>query len=124
MGSNSKTILYASDNQFMHIIITDTLKPHNINVIDVYSGIEALQSLADLTPDLVLTDLDMPGMSGLDLCRSITQSTQYKNIPVVVYSGSETEEDIQSAFLAGARGYIVKKFCKEVLAKKIIHYIR
>lgn len=118
------TVLYVSDNKFMHVIIKDTLKPHNIKVVDVYSGLEALQYLKDLKPDLILSDIDMPGMTGIELCRTIKESKAYKNIPIVIYSGSENDEDIEKCFLAGAKGYIIKKYHKEVLAEKIIHYIR
>jgi len=119
-----QTVLYVSDNKFMHIIIKDTLKPYNINVVDVYSGIEALQILKDLTPDLILSDIDMPGMNGIELCRTLKETKEYSGIPVVIYSGSENDEDIEKAFSVGAKGYIIKKYHKEVLAEKIIHYIR
>ncbi len=119
-----KTILYVSDNKFMHIIIRDTLKPHKIDVIDVYSGVEALQLLKNLNPDLILTDIDMPGMTGIELCRTLKETKEYANIPVVIYSSTENDEDIAKSFSVGAKGYIIKKYHKEVLAEKIIHYIR
>ena len=124
METTKRTVLYVSDNKFMHVVIKDTLKPHNISVVSVYSGVEALQILKDLNPDLILSDIDMPGMSGIDLCKSLKEMDQYKKIPVVIYSGSENDEDIERAFLVGAKGYIIKKYHREVLAEKIIHYIR
>lgn len=124
MATFKQTVLYVSDNKFMHIIIKDTLKPHNIDVVDVYSGIEALQLLKDLRPDLILSDIDMPGMTGIELCRTLKETKEYAGIPVVIYSGSESDEDIEKAFSVGAKGYIIKKYHKEVLAEKIIHYIR
>jgi len=124
MGISKQTVLYVSDNKFMHIVIKDTLKPHNISVVSVYSGVEALQTLKDLKPDSILSDIDMPGMTGIELCRTLKETNAYKNIPVVIYSGSENDEDIEKAFLVGAKGYIIKKYHREVLAEKIIHYIR
>ncbi|MCH4890406.1 response regulator [Acidaminobacter sp. JC074] len=124
METTKRTVLYVSDNKFMHVVIKDTLKPHNISVVSVYSGVEALQILKDLKPDLILSDIDMPGMSGIDLCKSLKDMEDYKKIPVVIYSGSENDEDIERAFLVGAKGYIIKKYHREVLAEKIIHYIR
>lgn len=119
-----QTVLYVSDNKFMHIIIKDTLKPHQVKVVDVYSGIEALQVLGELKPDLVLTDIDMPGMTGIELCRTLNEDKNYKDIPVVIYSSSESDEDIEKSFSVGAKGYIIKKYHREVLAEKIMHYIR
>lgn len=119
-----QTVLYVSDNKFMHIIIKDTLKAHKIEVADAYSGLEALQKLATMTPDLILSDIDMPGMTGFELCRTLSESPQYNGIPFVIYSGSESDEDITNAYAAGAKGYIIKKYHKEELANKIIHFIR
>lgn len=124
MNRSKRTVLYVSDNKFMHIVIKDTLRPYNINVIDVYDGQSALKALKDIDPDLILTDIDMPGMDGFDLCRKIRSLQPPINASVVIYSGSENPEDIEKAFVSGAKGYIVKKYHKEVLAEKIIHYLR
>jgi CheY-like chemotaxis protein len=117
-------VLYVSDNKFMHIIIKDTLKPYNVSVFDAYDADQALEYLQDHTPDLILTDIDMPGMDGFELCKKLHGDPNYKKIPVVIYSGSESNEDIEHAFASGAKGYIIKKYHREVLAEKIIHYIR
>lgn len=119
-----QTVLYVSNNKFMHIIIKDTLKPHKISVVSAHSGIEALQIIKDLQPNLILTDTLLTGMTGIELCRTLNEDVNYSNIPVVIYSSSETDEDIAAAFSAGAKGYIIKKYHHEVLAEKIIHYIR
>lgn len=124
MSYLKKSVLYVSDNKFMHIIIRDTLKPYNVEVTDVYNGEDALKALKQNIPDLVLSDIDMPGMTGFELCHAILQEEAYRRIPVVIYSGSESNEDIEKAFASGARGYIIKKYHKAVLAEKIIHYIR
>lgn len=75
MNRSRRIVLYVSDNKFMHIIIKDTLRPYNINVIDVYDGQSALKALRDLEPDLILTDIDMPGMDGFDLCKNPCSKT-------------------------------------------------
>jgi CheY-like chemotaxis protein len=124
MSNFRRLVLYVSDNKFMHIIIKDTLKPYNVEVIDVYSGEEALEALDKIRPDLILSDIDMPGMSGFELCHAIHKLDKNRQFPVVIYSGSESTEDIEKAYESGARGYIIKKYHKEVLAEKIIHYIR
>jgi CheY-like chemotaxis protein len=124
MNRSKRIVLYVSDNKFMHIVIKDTLRPYNITVIDVYDAQSALKSLKDTSPDLILTDIDMPGMDGFELCKQIRAFKPRVSAAVVIYSGSENPEDIERAFLSGAKGYIVKKYHKEVLAEKIIHYLR
>lgn len=116
-----KRILFVSDNKFMHIIIRDTLKPHNVRVTSVYSAEEAMKTLEDSKPDLVLSDINMPGKSGFELFREIKKLYE---IPLVIYSSSESDEDIEEAYASGAKGYIVKKYHNEVLAEKILHFIR
>lgn len=124
MIRSKRVVLYVSDNKFMHIVIKDTLRPYNIEVVDVYDGKSAINKLSELKPDLILTDIDMPGMDGFELCNEIQNIDTKPKLSVVIYSGSESSEDIEKAFLAGAKGYIVKKYHKEILAEKIIHYIR
>jgi len=119
-----QTVLYVSNNKFMHLIIKDTLKPHKIKVVSAHSAIEALQVMKDLQPDLVLTDTILTGMTGIELCRTLKEDPAYRKVPVVIYSSSETDEDIAAAFSAGAKGYIIKKYHHEILAEKIMHYIR
>lgn len=124
MTRSKRLVLYVSDNKFMHIVIKDTLKPYNVEVIDVYDGKSALEKIEDHNPDLVLTDIDMPGMDGFELCTEISKLDKKPKLVVVVYSGSENSEDIEKAFLSGAKGYIVKKYHKDELAERIIHYIK
>ncbi len=119
-----RTVLYVSDNKFMHIIIKDTLRPYNVVVVDVYNGADALKSLKTTQPDLVLSDIDMPGIDGYELCRQIHEMQQHRTLPVVIYSSSESPKDIEKAYDAGAKGYIIKKYHNEILAEKILHFVR
>lgn len=119
-----RKVLYVSDNKFMHIVIKDTLRPYNIKIIDAYSGEEALSSLKIDQPDLILSDIDMPGIDGYDLCKIVCQHKNYNQIPMVIYSSSENTEDIEKAYAAGAKGYIIKKYHNEILADKILKFIR
>lgn len=121
MSYLTKTLLYVSDIKFMHLIVKDTLKAHNVTVTSVYSGEEALKALKVSKPDLILSDTVMSGMSGFELCEYVRD---HYDIPLVIYSASEALEDIERAFEAGAKGYIVKKYHNEVLAEKIMKYVK
>jgi len=123
MNRSKRIVLYVSDNKFMHIIITDTLKSYNVEVVHAYEGQSALDKLKQSKVDLVLTDIDMPGMDGFQLCEKVRALNLSPPPNVVVYSGSESPEDIEKAFTSGAKGYIVKKYQKEALAQRIIHHI-
>ncbi len=117
-------VIFVSDDRFMHLIIKDVLSKQNVIVYDVYSADEALKLLATTVPDLILSDLDMPETDGLELCKMLKDSTTLSKIPFVIYSSSESEDIITKAYATGAKGYIVKKFTVDVLAEKILHFIK
>lgn len=115
-------LLYVSDNKFMHIIIKDTMKPYKVDVLDASTAVEALKILDNKRVDLILSDIDMPGMDGFQLCSAIRDSTS-NQAPFVIFSSSESAEDIEKAYSSGAKGYIIKKYKNDALAKKIMHFL-
>lgn len=116
---STRRILYASDDKFMHRVIGDLLKMNHFDVIQALDGNEAYALYNSHNPDLVLTDLDMPGMSGLELCRQIKVVDNNRTTPVVILSGSQFESDIEAAFNCQAKAYLVKPISPEKLIKKI-----
>jgi two-component system, response regulator len=85
---------------------------HNIKVEIACSGEEALGRLrtGETLPTLILLDLKMPGMSGLDMLRKARADEQLREIPVVVVSSSSLEADEKASYAAGADGFLHKKF--------------
>lgn len=117
--SRRKSILYVSDNKFMHIIVKDACLDRGIDFIEAYDGEEALEKLKINAPDLVLTDMDIPGLSGLDLCKAVKHSTSHNHIPVVIYSSYEKEDVLSTCNQAGADDYYEKKINPKDLVAKI-----
>src|SRR5260370_25831901 len=73
------------------------------------SAAEALEVLEDGTAiDLMLTDVDMPGLSGFDLCREVKANPAFRGIPILMLTGLTDEATLQEAFAAGASDYIAK----------------
>ena len=71
-------------------------------------GREALERIDDAAPDLVLTDVEMPELDGLSLCREIRRGQRWTNVPIVVLTSRGSDEDRQAGLEAGADAYIVK----------------
>ena len=71
-------------------------------------------SPADL-PQLILLDINLPDMSGIDLLKSIKKEDKFKDIPVVILTGSNEDQDIQKSYDLGARSYLVKPISNEAL---------
>src|SRR5207302_4017707 len=85
------------------------------SVIDAKTGEEALEKLRHDTPELVLLDLNMPGIGGLETCRAIRETS---DIPIIVLSVRNTERDKVQVLDAGADDYVTKPFgIQELLAR-------
>lgn len=79
----------------------------------------------DSKPDIVITDVELPGLGGLALCKSIRSSPETASIPVIIISGRKTEDaDLVSGYDKGADDYLTKPFAFSVLAAKVNAVLR
>jgi DNA-binding response OmpR family regulator len=96
-----------------------TLRRQGYEVALAASGLTALAALADHRPDLVLLDLMMLALSGLDVCRTIRAHPEYRGTPVVVLTGRETDADRVAARDAGADAFLRKPFQPQQLVATV-----
>jgi two-component system KDP operon response regulator KdpE len=96
----------------MRVALTD----HGYEVVDSRSGEEALDQFRAELPELLLVDLNMPGMSGFEVCREIRSSSE---VPIIVLSVRNSEKDVVQALDAGADDYLTKPFRIEELLARI-----
>src|SRR5258707_8472358 len=112
---NSATILLVDAEPQLRRVMLATLTDLGDVVADAKSGEEALEKFRHESPDLVLLDLNMPGIGGLETCRAIRSGS---DVPIVVLSVRNTERDKVEALDAGADDYITKPFgIQELLAR-------
>ncbi len=94
------------------LIITRALREaHGGVAIEVYEDGEAVLAWlrrGEALPDLILLDINMPGLSGLEVLEQLKTDTRFKRIPVVMLTSSELEDDVARAYELGASGYISK----------------
>ena len=82
------------------------------------SGAETVETLQNMTPDLILLDVNMPGMNGFDCCRTIRDNPKWQDIPVIFLTAQRESEFIVKGFEAGGNDYVVKPFeSRELLAR-------
>lgn len=113
--NETKKILVVDDEPQITRVLRRSLAAHKYDVRTAADGISALDTFGDFKPDLVITDLSMPEMSGLDLCRELRKWSQ---IPVIVLSVKGEEKTKVEALDAGADDYITKPFgIDELLAR-------
>ncbi|GAB7529747.1 chemotaxis response regulator CheY [Pseudomonas sp. 3A(2025)] len=89
------------------------------NTSEADDGLTALPMLQSGGFDFLVTDWNMPGMSGIDLLRQVRQDERLKNIPVLMVTAEAKREQIIEAAQAGVNGYVVKPFTAQVLQEKI-----
>lgn len=101
-------VLVAEDEEIMLLTISAKLKNEGFEVVGVGDGREALKILENFTPDIIITDIMMPYISGLELI-SIVKAGNTK-IPIIVLSGLGQENTVMEAFQLGADDFITKPF--------------
>ena len=109
-------ILVVDDDPQIRRVMKATLVGHSYEVIEARTGEDALEALPQEMPNLVLLDMNMPGMGGLETCRAIRSGT---DIPVIILSVRNTEKDKVAALDAGADDYVTKPFGIEELLARI-----
>ena len=109
-------ILVVDDDPQIRRVMKVALVGHGYEVLEARTGEDAMQMLPHELPNLVLLDMNMPGMGGLETCRSIRTGS---DIPVIILSVRNTEKDKVAALDAGADDYVTKPFGIEELLARI-----
>jgi len=119
-----KRILIADDSVATRALVAAALAElENIQVERVSTGIEALKVLSTTQIDLVLTDIHMPEINGLELVRFIKSDERLRFIPVIVISTEASEDDRQRALSQGADDYLPKPFTAAQLQHTISRHL-
>jgi two-component system KDP operon response regulator KdpE len=111
-----QTILIVDDEPQIRRVMRTTLSSHGYAVIEAKSGDEALSLIRTEHADLIILDVNLPGISGLDTCREIRASS---DVPIIMLTVRNSERDKVQALDAGADDYVVKPFGVEELMARI-----
>ncbi len=106
--SAAKRVLLAEDDRFLRRACEQSLRQRGYTVISAPDGEAALQLARSERPDLILLDMLMPRMTGLDVLRALKTDPQMREIPVLVLSNSSREQDVQEVTRLGVVAYLVK----------------
>jgi len=109
-------VLVVDDEAQMRRVLRASLIVHGYDVVEASSGEEALATVKDERCDLVLLDLNLPGIDGVDTCRAIRSTS---GVPVIVVSIRDSEKDRAAALAAGADGYVTKPFSFDAILSRI-----
>ncbi len=101
-------ILIADDKEFNRHVFSDLLSPLGFEISDAENGEDGLEKAREFPPDLIVTDLMMPGMDGIEFIRNIRQSPELRHIPIIASSASVYAQDRQNSLAAGADEFLEK----------------
>ena len=115
--------LIVDDSSVMRKIVERSLRQAGLESLVIFeagSGSEGLDVLKGQQVDLILSDINMPSMDGLEFLRQIRRQNLAPGVPVVMITTESSEEHVKQAILAGAQGYIRKPFTAEQVKERVL----
>lgn len=112
-------MLVVEDDLDIQDLVIALLGRDGHDVVAEGDGWTGLAAALSRTPDLVILDWMMPGMSGIDVCRALRDDARTKDVPVLMLTSKAQEGDIDQAFTAGANDYMVKPFRGRELVSRV-----
>jgi DNA-binding response OmpR family regulator len=108
MEPSEKTVLVVDDEDSIREIYRRELQTHGFQVTSAADGEEGLLKAGEATPDIILLDIMLPKMSGIDVLKALKENQLTKNIPVLLLTNLGEETIIKEGFELGADGYLLK----------------
>ena len=112
-------ILVVEDDKSISDLITLHLKKNNFEYLVVHNGEDALSHLDNFMPDFIILDWMIPGLSGLEVLRRIRNKQEYKNLPILMLTAKNSEQDKIISFESGLDDYITKPFLPSELIVRV-----
>jgi len=112
-------VLIVDDSVAIRKSLVSLLSPLAVRIEEATNGAEGLERAVDGNYDIIISDIDMPGLDGISLCQRLKSETATRGIPVVIVSSFDSDHDINRGFEAGASAYVSKDEAKEVLYETV-----
>jgi two-component system, OmpR family, response regulator MtrA len=112
-------IVVADDDVDVRMLVALKLRHSGYDVVDVGDGAAAVEACRTEKPDLVVLDLMMPVMSGLEACRAIKAEPELADVPVVLLTARAQNTDVDAGLAVGADAYVTKPFSPKELAARV-----
>ncbi len=118
------TILYVEDDLPNRILVRRILAAEGHEIVEAGNAEEALQSLENLKPDLILMDINMPEVDGFTLTKRIKQNPAWQHIPIIALTANVMKGDRERVLQAGCDGYIQKPIDVDALPRQIATFLK
>jgi len=116
---SGKTILYVEDNEANRMIVRDLLKRTQYQLIEAHDGEAGVATALEKKPDLILMDIQLPKISGMEAMRRIRADASMANTPIIAITSFALSGDEQKAKEAGATAYLAKPYSPFDLLKLV-----
>lgn len=114
-------ILIVDDFATMRKVVRDLLKLSGYeNIVEAEDGVTAMRALKSQKIDVVISDWNMPNMTGLELLKAVRADEELNKMPFLIVTGDALQDNVVAAIRAGVSNYIVKPFTSEILNEKIM----
>lgn len=124
-NTGKKKIMIVEDDSFVMDIYETKIAQEGFEVISAANGMEALKKLQDVRPDLMLLDIIMPYMDGLEVLQKVKADERLKNMPIILLTNLSQKEEVDKGLGLGANDYLIKShFTPSEVLEKIKTYIK
>jgi len=121
---NNATILYVEDNADNRTLVRRILTAEGYNLLEAANAAQALETLRNNKPDLILMDINMPDMDGYSLTAKIKDTPGLESIPIIALTANVMRGDRERSLEAGCDGYIQKPIDIDLLSEQIERFLR
>src|SRR5436305_10241619 len=118
-GVTRPRVLVIEDERALTKVLTYNLEREGYETIVAHDGQEGLRKAQTLLPDVIILDLMLPGMDGLEVCRQLRAGEQTRNVPILMLTAKAEETDQVVGFSLGADDYVTKPFSVKVLLQRV-----
>jgi CheY-like chemotaxis protein len=124
MNATPPKILLVEDNPFNQELATDLLEASGFEVISAQTGEAGIKLAREARPDLILMDLSLPGMDGIEATKALKADPQTSGIPIVAVTAHAMKGDEQKALAAGCEGYITKPIDTRMFPDQVTQHVQ
>ncbi|MBN1991246.1 MAG: response regulator [Anaerolineae bacterium] len=122
--TDQPTILIVDDEPVLHDILEGLLSIEGYRFASANNGVEALEKIAEVKPDLILLDIMMPRMNGFEVCRQLKANKKWQNIPIILITALDSKNDLAKGLDAGANDFVRKPFDRTELLARVRSMLR
>lgn len=119
-----QTVLVVDDSSTIRKALGRLLREHGCTVVEARDGESALELVHDAAIDACLLDINLPGMSGFDLCRHLRGMERFQHTPMLFITSQDESSVVRDAFAAGGDDVVIKPVVAEVLAARLQHHLQ